>query len=438
MADAPPPPPEDSEAYAAAHALEYKNRGNEKFKAKDYLGAVQAFSEAIALDPSNAVLYSNRSGAYLAMSHVSKAFKDAEEACRLDPTWPKALARRATAEHALTRFATAQASWRRALQLDPGNEAYEKSLQAAKDGEALQTKDRIEDEKRIEREAEEKRRRDAATEAQKREAARNEEELKDFFGVLEDDKVQRSRQKKGETNPVTEKYQKQKLGKGLDHVQRLTDKHANFKNLDPFRVLVLDTDATPDDIKNRYKKMSVLCHPDKNGGSDQAKTAFEAVKDAYATLSIPKLRDRCILVIEGARDRCRSERRFKVSKGVDERTLPPLEDALQKEVAKTFAQNEMKRRDVDDHTRVQQQRERDQAQEAEAKETSEKTFEKQWNTDDRRGARVGMWQDFQDDEKRAGNVKRQRTAVNFKREEAEPTKKKHGEWEKESWKRDWK
>ena len=61
----------------------------------------------------------------------------------------------------------------------------------------------------------------------------------------------------------------------------MTDKHAQFKNLDPFRVLVLDTDATPDDIKNRYKKMSVLCHPDKNGGSDQAKQAFEAVESAF-------------------------------------------------------------------------------------------------------------------------------------------------------------
>ena len=177
MADA-PPPSESSESYAAAHALEYKNRGNAKFKERDYEGAVQAFSEAIALDPSNAVLYSNRSGAYLAMSHVSKAFKDAEEAVRLDPTWPKALARRATAEHALTRYITAQATWRKALQLDPGNEAYEKALQAAKDGEAQQTKERIEDEKRKEREAEEKRRRDAADEAKRREDARNEEQLK--------------------------------------------------------------------------------------------------------------------------------------------------------------------------------------------------------------------------------------------------------------------
>ena len=35
MADA-PPPNESSEDYAAAHALEYKNRGNAKFKERDY------------------------------------------------------------------------------------------------------------------------------------------------------------------------------------------------------------------------------------------------------------------------------------------------------------------------------------------------------------------------------------------------------------------
>ena len=110
------------------------------------------------------------------------------------------------------------------------------------------------------------------------------------------------------------------------------------------------------------------------------------MKDAYAKLSDEKKRDRTILVIEGARERCRQERAFKLSKGVDPATLPPEEEALQKEVAKTFAQNEMKRRDVEEHNRVQQQRERDQAAEAEKKEADEKLFEKQWNTDDRYGA----------------------------------------------------
>ena len=111
---------------------------------------------------------------------------------------------------------------------------------------------------------------------------------------------------------------------------------------------------------------------------------------------------------------------------------------MQKEVAKTFAQNEMKRRDVEEHNRVQQQRERDQAAEAEKKEADEKLFEKQWNTDDRRGARVGMWQDFQDDKKRSANVKRQRTAVNFKREEKQETKKRRRVGPGERSGRDWK
>ena len=97
-----------------------------------------------------------------------------------------------------------------------------------------------------------------------------------------------------------------------------------------------------------------------------------------AKLSDEKKRDRTILVIEGARERCRQERNFKLSKGVDPATTTGG-GSLQKEVAKTLAQNEMKRRDVEEHNRVQQQRERDQAAEAEKKEADEKLFEKQWN-----------------------------------------------------------
>mmetsp|Transcript_16406 Transcript_16406/g.50752 ORF Transcript_16406/g.50752 Transcript_16406/m.50752 type:complete len:451 (-) Transcript_16406:36-1388(-) len=429
---------ESSESYAERHANEYKIRGNEKFKQRDYPGAVAAYSEAIALDPNNSVLYSNRSGTYLAMGHISKAFKDAEEAVKLKPDWPKALMRRAQAEHGLTRYATAQATWRKAIALDPENKQYEAGLQAAKDGEAQATKERIEKEKKAEREAAEKKRREKAEEAARLEAAKDKEVVDDFFADLENDKTARAKAKKQETNPVTEKYKTQKLGTGAEHVARLTAKNAAFKNLDPFRVLALDTDATPDDIKARYKKMSVLCHPDKNGGDETAKAAFEYVKDAYAALSNAKTRDKMIMIVEGARARCERDRRDKLAKGVDERTLPPLEAALEKAVMKTFAENEMKRRDVEDHNRVQQQRERDQAEAEQKKETDEKKFEKQWNSDDRRSSRVGLWQSFQDDSARSANVKRQRQAVNFKREEKVEKKVKYGQADMESWKKEWK
>ena len=120
-----------SESYAAEHATAYKVKGNGLFKEGDFAGAVAAYSEAIALDPGNGVLYSNRSGAYLALGGaVSKAFKDAEECVRLRPDWPKAYGRRGAAEAALTRFVAAQSSYRRALDLDP---AHGLSLQNRRD-----------------------------------------------------------------------------------------------------------------------------------------------------------------------------------------------------------------------------------------------------------------------------------------------------------------
>eukprot|EP00629_Pelagomonadales_sp_RCC1024_P008392 CAMPEP_0119261832 /NCGR_PEP_ID=MMETSP1329-20130426/1753_1 /TAXON_ID=114041 /ORGANISM="Genus nov. species nov., Strain RCC1024" /LENGTH=428 /DNA_ID=CAMNT_0007261423 /DNA_START=160 /DNA_END=1443 /DNA_ORIENTATION=+ len=425
---------ESSEDYAAAHALEFKERGNAAFKAGDYQGAVSAYSEAIALDPGQHVLYSNRSNVYLTMGHVSKAFKDAEECVRLAPDWPKAFARRGAAEARLTRWASAQTSYRRALELDPGNAQYEKALEDAKAGEAQQTKERIAEEKRREELEEMKKRKAAADAAKAREEEREKAALADFFGVLEDDKAAKAKKERQKTNPTTEKYTKQKLGKGKDHIARLTERNASFKNLNPFRVLQLDTDATPDDIKHRYRKLSALCHPDKHGGEEVARQAFEYIKDAHNQLLDGKKRDRAILVVEGARERARLDRQLQIDKGVDEEALPSLEACQEKQVLKTFAENEMKRRDVEEHKRVQQQRERDQAAEAEKKEADEKKFEQQWNDDDRRGERVGHWQDFQDDKARQSNVKRQRGAVQFKKRDEKPVKKqKYGEWQKESW-----
>ena len=83
---------------------------------------------------------------------------------------------------------------------------YEAGLQAAKDGEAQATKERIEKEKKAEREAAEKKRREKAEEAARLEAAKDKEVVDDFFADLENDKTARAKAKKQETNPVTEKY----------------------------------------------------------------------------------------------------------------------------------------------------------------------------------------------------------------------------------------
>ena len=54
--------------------------------------------------------------------------------------------------------------------------------------------------------------------------------------------------------------------------------------MNPYYVLQLGTDATVEDIKYRYRKLSAKVHPDKNRGVDNARDSFEEVKKAYNKL----------------------------------------------------------------------------------------------------------------------------------------------------------
>jgi len=420
---------------AALAAEKAKSEGNALFQAKDYLGAIRRFSEAIELQPESWVLYSNRSAAYLASGDAkSKAFKDAEKCVALAPTWAKGHARLGAAQHALGRFAAAQASYLTASSLDgEGKARYEAGLEAAKEGERRATAQRIAEERAKEKLEEDMARKRAALEAARREEAR----LDEFFGALGDDEKAREKAKKALTNPVTEKYRTQALGTAKENVQRLAAKHYDFRNLNPYLVLKLDVDATIDDVKIRYRKLSALCHPDKNlDDPENARIAFEAVKAAHQTLTEPKLRDRSILVIQGARDRAKAA--YHQQQPHPGQQLVTLEEFCDKEILKTFAQNEMKRRDVEEHKRVNAARDMAQQAEEKKKQHDERVFEEAWNDDERRNARIDFWQQFQDDSSRAGAQKRIRTAKNFKQQEKLEKKPKYGNVHLETWRKEWK
>ena len=67
-----------------------KTKGNEFMKAEKYDDALEMYSEAIEKDPSNYVLYSNRSAAYSKKEDFESALKDAEKTIELNSDWPKA------------------------------------------------------------------------------------------------------------------------------------------------------------------------------------------------------------------------------------------------------------------------------------------------------------------------------------------------------------
>lgn len=66
-----------------------KDKGNAALQAGKFDDAVKYYTEAIALDENNHVLYSNRSAAYAKAGTYRLALEDAERTVRLKPDWGK-------------------------------------------------------------------------------------------------------------------------------------------------------------------------------------------------------------------------------------------------------------------------------------------------------------------------------------------------------------
>lgn len=66
-----------------------KDQGNAALNQGKFEEAIRCYSNAIKLDPTNHVLYSNRSAAYCKNSQFSEALADAEKTVSLKPDWAK-------------------------------------------------------------------------------------------------------------------------------------------------------------------------------------------------------------------------------------------------------------------------------------------------------------------------------------------------------------
>eukprot|EP00977_Amphora_coffeiformis_P029135 scaffold38992_cov176-Amphora_coffeaeformis.AAC.2 len=102
-------------------AAEWKELGNQAFSAKDFAKAIERYSEAIKIDASNHVFFSNRSASYAGIGKWEKSAEDAKETIRLDPTFLKGYYRLATAQIELKEFDAAAATIRQGLGVEANN-----------------------------------------------------------------------------------------------------------------------------------------------------------------------------------------------------------------------------------------------------------------------------------------------------------------------------
>mmetsp|Transcript_10719 Transcript_10719/g.32519 ORF Transcript_10719/g.32519 Transcript_10719/m.32519 type:complete len:386 (-) Transcript_10719:934-2091(-) len=110
-------------------ADDLKNQGNACLKAGDFDGAIAKYTEAIGVDGSNKVYYSNRSAAYLSKGDASAALADAEQCISLEKTWAKGHVRKGAALHGLKRYDEAFGAYQTGLKIAPGDAALTRGLE---------------------------------------------------------------------------------------------------------------------------------------------------------------------------------------------------------------------------------------------------------------------------------------------------------------------
>jgi DnaJ family protein C protein 8 len=368
----------------------HKQLGDNAFRCQGFKTAIDEYTNAISLDPEFLVGYSNRSAAYLKNSEKSKALRDAQQCVTLDPQYAKGHSRLAAALHSLGRYSQALKSYQEVLKLDASNAAAQKGVDDCQ--QELQKMEHQRQEKNElfqEQEVQEKKEKEEAAPAKPKQDNDEDDLLNDFFDDVEE-VVAKKKEKVEDPQPKATnaiKNQRDALGTSQDQMERLLQPNFEWRNLNPYYVLHLESNVTEEDISRRYKGLSLLLHPDKNSGSERAQLAYDQVQKAKNILSDPaRAKHSRLLMEEGMK-----QGKVLWHKSNKKETLLEFQE---KECLRIFAMVEKKRREVEQRERSYEQRERKHEDDALEKERKSRQFDKQWRDDQRVDKRVGNWRDF--------------------------------------------
>jgi DnaJ homolog subfamily C member 8 len=379
---------EDGSAAAPAAAEEweiqrdeFKASGDAAFRSGKYAAAVASYTQALALDPENGVLLSNRSAAYLGNNEKSRALHDAI-AC-LPTMGIKGMSRHAAALQALGRHGAALQKWDKILLQDASHVAATAGRDACNKAILLQR----------EKDAEEATKQAAAEKQDKH--GDEDDDLEDFFNDVEEaaETVVQEKNMAAQQNAI--KSHRKDLGTAVSQMDRLLRDNCEWYNLNPFYVLDLPHTATADEIAKRYKALSLLLHPDKNPGLEKAQDALDQVLRAKDTLLKDENKANHLrnLIQRGLEQ---GQIEFEQASGKDAATAQAgLEEFQRKAVFKLFADIEHSRRQVEKREQAFFQREQKHEDDTETAERNARKFDKQWKESERVDKRIGNWRDFQ-------------------------------------------
>jgi small glutamine-rich tetratricopeptide repeat-containing protein alpha len=127
-------PPAPASTGPNPEAEQLKGKGNVAMQQKDYEKAVDFYSQAIDLTPTNPIYLSNRAAAYSAMKQHEAAKQDAEMAVAADPKYTKAWSRLGLARFALGDAKGSMEAYKSGIDAEGngGSDAMRKGYETAK------------------------------------------------------------------------------------------------------------------------------------------------------------------------------------------------------------------------------------------------------------------------------------------------------------------
>lgn len=102
-------------------AADFKAKGNDYLKKKQFAEAVDAYTKGIEVDSSNAILYANRAQAQIKLENYGLAIADCDLAIAADEKYAKAWYRRGVSQMAILQYSQAQTTFKQVLVLLPND-----------------------------------------------------------------------------------------------------------------------------------------------------------------------------------------------------------------------------------------------------------------------------------------------------------------------------
>ncbi|PLW48330.1 hypothetical protein PCANC_00611 [Puccinia coronata f. sp. avenae] len=121
-----------SQTNKSGEAESLKAAGNQLVSQRQFSAAIEKYTEAIQLDPTNPVYYSNRAAAQSQLGAHNEAIDDALKALEVDPGFAKAYSRLGHGYFSSGQYEKAVEAYEKGLELEPDNATIRNSLATAK------------------------------------------------------------------------------------------------------------------------------------------------------------------------------------------------------------------------------------------------------------------------------------------------------------------